>query len=362
MSGEKNLPASQKKIDDARKKGQVAVSKDVRIVFNLAAGYAIFFMLVPGYLEHFNHLLSSIIGKGFSHTQATESAILDEALDLFIWVTAPVVLACAVSGLIMTWAQIGFLFSPEAAMPSFKKLNAVDNFKNLFSKKNFLQLLLSILKISIVAYVVYHVFKGEISDMLLSYRLDIINALELLAHAVKRIIFITLACFLVIAVVDWFLEHKHLMKNLRMSTSDMKDEHKEMYGNPEILQKRKSMHRSLINSTLAERVKKARAVVANPTHISVALSYEPGVHDLPYIQTITTDQEALRVREIAAQHKIPVIVNVKLARMIYADCEEEEYIQQQHLALAAEVFKSVLELEQMMKTNESNNSTTTPEA
>jgi flagellar biosynthesis protein FlhB len=349
MSGEKNLPASQKKIDDARKKGQVAVSKDVRIVANLAAGYAIFFLLVPGYLDRFNILLNSIIGKGFLHTRATESAILEEALELFLWTTAPVVFACAISGLMMTWAQIGFLFSPEAAIPSFKKLNVVDNFKNMFSKKSFVQLLLSILKVSIVAYVVYHVFKGEINDMLLSYRLDVVNSLELLAHAVKRMIFITLSCFLVIAVVDWFVERRHLMKNLRMSSSDVKDEHKEMFGNPEILQKRKSLHRSLINSTLAERVKKARAVVANPTHISVALSYEPGVHDLPYIQAITTDQEALSVRKIAAENKIPVIVNVKLARMIYADCEEEEYIQQQHLALAAEVFRSVLELEQVMK-------------
>ncbi|HEX4917349.1 MAG TPA: EscU/YscU/HrcU family type III secretion system export apparatus switch protein, partial [Limnobacter sp.] len=88
----------------------------------------------------------------------------------------------------------------------------------------------------------------------------------------------------------------------------------------------------------------AKAVVANPTHISVALDYEPGKHDLPYIVAMGVDEDALAIRETAKKHGVPVIVNVKLARMIYQDCDEDEYIQKQHLELAAEVFKAVMAL------------------
>ena len=108
-------------------------------------------------------------------------------------------------------------------------------------------------------------------------------------------------------------------------------------------QKRKKEHRSILNSSLS-RVGNAKAVVADPTHISVALDYEPGKHDLPYILAMGTDEEALRIRKEAKKNGIPIIVNVKLARMLYQDCEEDEYIQKEHLELAAQVFKAVMQL------------------
>ena len=103
------------------------------------------------------------------------------------------------------------------------------------------------------------------------------------------------------------------------------------------------MHKSLLNASLS-RVSAAKAVVANPTHISIALDYEPGKYDLPYVLAMGVDEDALRIRETAKQYGIPVIVNVKLARMIYQDCEEDEYIKKDHLVLAAEVFRAVLQL------------------
>jgi len=133
------------------------------------------------------------------------------------------------------------------------------------------------------------------------------------------------------------------IKTLRMSKHDVKDERKQSDGDPQMKNTRRQQHRSLINSSL-NKMGGAKAIVANPTHISVALDYEPGKHDVPFILAMGEDDDALRMRQFAKEKGIPIIVNVKLARMLYQDCEEDEYIQKEHLELAAQVFKAVMQL------------------
>jgi type III secretion protein U len=347
VSGEKNLPATQKKIDDARKKGQVATSKDVQIVVKLFVGYAVVFASMSMYAKELSDLLGMIATQGMTERFYWSSDLISAALKTFFMLTFPVVAVCAISATVLTWAQIGFLVAPEAAQPSFKKLDAVQNAKQMFSKKSLLQLFLSVCKVSIVAWVVFLVFKGMMNDMVYSYRGGFDEMAKVMGVILKKIVFTTLSCFIVIALIDWVIEKTNLMKNLRMSHSDVKEENKQSYGNPEILKKRKQEHRNILNSSLNQ-IGQSKVVVANPTHISVALDYEPGVHDIPYIVAMGVDADALAIREQAKKLGIPVIVNVKLARMIYGDCEEEEYIRKEHLELAAEVFRAVFQLNQEM--------------
>jgi len=343
MSGEKNLPATQKKIEDARKKGQVSVSKDIKIVFNLMIAYAVIFWSMPGYRKHFTELMDVIVTAGLQSPHHFSGDVIAAAFEVFLLTAFPIVAVCALATTLLTWFQIGFLVAPEAAMPSFKKLDAVQNLKNLFSKKSVLQLLLAMCKIGIVAWVVFQVFVGMLNDMVYSYRAGMEEMLALLESVLKKVIFTTLATFIVVAFVDWVIERKNWLKNLKMSHSDVQDEQKQMYGNQQMVQHRKREHRNLLNSSLS-RVSSSKVVVANPTHISVALDYEPGVHDIPYIVAMGEDLEAFEIRRRATELGIPIIVNVKLARMIYSDCEVDEYIQRDHLELAAEVFRAVFQL------------------
>lgn len=347
MSGEKNLPATQKKIDDARKKGQVATSKDVQIVVKLFIGYSLILALIGSYTQQLSGLVDTIVSAGMSEKFQWSQPVISAALQVFFLLTFPVVAACAIGATVLTWAQIGFLVSPEAAMPSFKKLDAVQNAKQMFSKKSLLQLLMSICKVAIVAWVVFIVFKGMMNDMVYSYRGGLDELVRIMGAILKKIIFITLGCFIVIALIDWVIEKTNLMKNLRMSQSDVKDENKQSYGNPEILKQRKKEHRNILNSSLNQ-VGQSKVVVANPTHISVALDYEPGVHDIPFVVAMGVDADALAIRREAQRFDIPIVVNVKLARMIYSDCEEDEYIRKEHLELAAEVFRAVFQLNKQM--------------
>lgn len=345
MSGEKTLHPTKKKLEDARKKGQVAVSKDAQIVVKLGAFYLFFFWLSEGYAPRFVELIDLIVNTGFNQQGHVSSDIISAAFELFVFVCAPLVAVCAISATLATWVQIGFLVAPEALMPSFKKFDAASNLKNMLSKKSLVQLLINVGKVGILTWVAYLVFMDSLPNMINSYRVGIGYFFIVLSDCLKDIVFFSLGLFLVLAVLDWVAEYSNYIKNNRMSHSDVKDENKQTQGDPQTKKRMRKEHKSLLNSSLS-RMGEAKAVVANPTHISVALDFEPGKHDLPFILCMGVDEEALEIRTKAKALNIPVIVHVDLARSLYKDCEVEEYIQKQHLAMAAEVFRAVLKIGQ----------------
>lgn len=341
MSGEKTEKPTQKKKDDARKKGQVAISKDVQTVFRLLSFFIVFFWLSKGYVDQLDQLMERIVTVGFGSQRALDHELLGEALNLLMMITMPLIVACAISGLVFTWVQTGFIASAEAVTPSFKKLNAVETVKSMFSKKSLIQLFLSVVKVAVLLAVAYFAVRSVLQEVVYSYRVGLDAMLFLLVDLCKDIIYLSLGIFIVIAVIDWVTVWSHHMKSLMMSRHDLKDEQKETYGNPEVKREQKREQRRILNSSL-NRVGEAKVVVANPTHISIALDYEPGKRDLPFILCMGEDDDALDIRNQAKRLNIPIVVNVKLARMIYADCEVDEYIKKQHLELAAEVFKALL--------------------
>lgn len=343
MSGEKTEKPTQKKLEDARKKGQVAVSKDAQTLVKLMAFYLFLFWICDSYKDRFTRLLDLILQTGLTEKHHFSESIFQLAFQTFALIAFPLVMVCAIASLLSTWMQIGILIAPEALTPSFKKMDAVSNVKNMFSKKSLIQLLISIVKVIILAIVGYLVFTGSLHEIVYSYRAGLPQLLNIAITVIKQMIFFSLAVFVVLAVIDWSVVYSQHIKSLKMSLQDIKDENKQSYGDPKMKSKRKQMHRSLLNSSL-DSIRSAKAVVANPTHISVALDYEPGKHDIPYILAMGEDDEAMLMREEAKRHGVPVIVNVKLARMLYADCEENEYIRREHLELAAEVFKAVMQL------------------
>lgn len=345
MSGEKTEQPTQKKLEDARKKGQVAVSKDVQIVVKLGLFYLVFFWLSESYAPRFVELLDLIINAGFNQQGHLSPAIFSLTQEILFLIIGPLVATCAIAATLMTWAQIGFLVAPEAVIPSFKKLDAVSNLKNMFSKKSFIQLFLNVGKVLILSWVAYLVFMDSLSNMINSYRVGIGYFFVVLVDCLKDIIFFSLALFVILAVIDWAAEYMNYIKNNKMSKNDIKDEYKKSEGSPENKNRRRKEHRSILNSSL-NKMGDAKAIVANPTHIAVALDYEPGKHDLPFILCMGADEDALEIRKRAKELGIPVIVNVPLARGLYNDCEEEEYIKKEHLVLAAEVFRAVLQLSQ----------------
>jgi type III secretion protein U len=176
------------------------------------------------------------------------------------------------------------------------------------------------------------------------YRGGLDFSLELIGEALLDTVFLILSIFIVFSFIDWMATYFDFKKRQRMSKADVKDEFKKLYGNNEIKQEMKSVHRNLMNASLSN-VQDAKAVVVNPTHIAVALDYEPGRYDVPFILAMGEGDYAQLIRNEAEKHGIPIIRSVALARSIYFNCEEDEYIQDQHLEMAAQVFRLVFGLE-----------------
>lgn len=214
----------------------------------------------------------------------------------------------------------------------------------MFSKKSFIQLFLSVVKVAILSFVGYKVFMGAISDIVFSYRVGLIPLLQVLEDLLETMIYISLAILLVISILDWVAVYFNHIKTLRMSIQDIQDEQKQTMGNPHTKQRQRREQRNFLNASL-NKIGDAKVMVANPTHISVALDYEPGKHNLPFILAMGEDEDALEMRQHAKKLGIPIIVNVPLARMLYSECEEEQYIQKQHIELAAEVFKALMQMQ-----------------
>lgn len=359
MSGEKTEEATDKKKEDSRKKGQVAVSKDIQVLSKVLFFYLLVFALIDDFSMRLETDFSRIIDISFGGN-LNVSEVIDISINLFIYIVMPMVGVCLLASTLTTWLQVGLVFAPEAVVPSFKKFNFVQNIKGMFSKKSFVQLLLSFVKLIVLAVVSWLLLVEYSTEIVLSYRGDIDGVLDLLVFLLKVMVYSSLAVFIVLSAIDWmavFFDHK---KQIKMSKNEVKDERKQMYGDPALMNKRKSMHKNLINSSL-QSVSESKVVVANPTHVSVALDYEPGKHDIPFIVCMGEDEDAMIIRKKADELGIPIIRSVQLARQLYAECGEEEYIQEQHLELAAEVFRMVFSMSgdgvKKSKTNKSSGET-----
>jgi type III secretion protein U len=342
MSGEKTEEATDKKKEDTRKKGQVAVSKDAVTLFKILFFYLTFFAIIDDLGQRMEADIENLIQTSFSG-EVNVSDISQLAMSLFIAIVLPLVGVCVLTCLVSTWAQIGFVIAPEAVLPSFKKFDAVQNIKGMFSKKSLVQLLLSVVKVIVLGVVAWLLIIEYSTEIVMSYRGDINGLVDLLLYLIKIMVYASLGVFIVLSAVDWFTVFADHKKNIMMSKNEVKDEQKQAYGDPQLKHKRKSMHRNLVNSSL-QKVGQSKVVVANPTHISVALDYEPGKHDIPFIVAMGVDEDALLIRQQANLHGIPIIRSVGFARQLYAECEEDEYIKEQHLRMAAEVFKLVLSM------------------
>lgn len=342
MSGEKTHAPTQKRLDDARKRGEVSQSKEIPILLK----YAVFLLLLQVSFDYGWSRLKDFVGMciafvRYAHEQSL-AALFDSFFGLTLLVLAIWVCPLVFSGVTGIFMQIGILFSAEAAKPSFKKFDVVGNIKNMVSGQTLIQLLLTLLKVIIFIWVAVRLVYGWMPDTLQLQRVSLSVMGDFALDHLRTLLMLSLMLFAAFAAIDWFVTRTFFIRKMRMSHQDMVDEHKQTEGDPHVKSHRRQEHRSILNSSLSK-VGQAKVVVNNPTHISVALDYEPGVHDLPFILAIETDDMALLMRRKALEMGIPLVTHVKLARALLRDGEVDAYIPSECVALTAEVFRHIME-------------------
>ena len=268
----------------------------------------------------------------------------DTALDMFVVLMLPLglfLVLAAASALV----QIGFLYAPKRMELKWERVNLFANAKEFITKAKIVDLIKGVFKITAVGYAGWLVVKPRILNILNSSAFDVASILELIYKLLLLILLTMVMIVFVIAFADYFYQKFSYLKRQRMTKQEVKDEYKQMEGDPQVKMRLRSIRMERLRKRMMANVPNASVVVTNPTHFAVALRYEPeeGM-DAPVVVAKGQDFIALKIREIATQNDVPIVENPPLARALFASVEIDSPIPTEHYAAVADVIKYVYQL------------------
>lgn len=350
-SGEKKHPASAKKLRDQRKKGQVAQSQDVGKLLVLTAISEIALFTAESSLQRFQQLmLLPITRLSLPFPQALEEVMV-EGLMLFFSFALLMAAVAIITKLVSSWMQFGILFAPDALKLDFNRLNPLSQLKQMFSAQSVMNLLMSIVKATLLGLILYVVIwpsLGALINMatsdLQSYLLGLIALFRYLLHA-------CLGLLLVLALIDLAMQKYFFAKRMRMTQVEVVKEYKDMEGDPHVKGQRRSLAYQLAQEepkVKLPKLEESDMLVVNPTHFAVALYYRPGKTPLPMLVDKGTDAQARQLIGRAKAADVPVIQCVWLARMLY-ERKLGAPIPRESLQAVALIYRTLRELDDESK-------------
>ncbi|MCJ8317536.1 flagellar biosynthesis protein FlhB [Idiomarina sp.] len=343
---ERTEDPTERRKQQAREKGQVARSKEMGTAFVLVSA-AIAFMwfgdwLYEGARSVFQTMFTIDRQQAFDTTKIYEAFGI--AFGFIMWpvlIIFAFVLVATFFG--NSWLG-GISFSTKAMAPKFSRMNPLNGFKRMFGIQALVELVKAIAKFSVVAVSAYFLLKWQFVDILqmsMGQMPNMIgNALDILLW-----MFLLLCCsiFLIVVIDAPFQLWKH-NKDLRMTKQEVKDEHKDTEGSPEVKGRIRRLQMEMANRRMMQEVPKADVVVTNPTHYAVALKYEDGGSQAPVLLAKGTDETAAKIREIALEYDIPLVQSPALARSVYHTTELEKEIPQGLFVAVAQILAYVYQL------------------
>jgi flagellar biosynthetic protein FlhB len=335
---EKTEDPTPKKIEDARKEGNIAKSQDVVGVTTLIIGVVviIFYLKFLFYkVMNFYVYYLSFVSHEFTISDLI-NLVIKSILEVFI-LLIPLMAAIMLAGVLGNVAQFGFLFTTKAIKPKFSKLNPITGLKNLFSKKKLFEGVKMTLKVAIAFGIGFNLFLGWLDEIPKLELFPLMTQIKWLMDKSIILAFTMIAVFLVFAVIDFAFQKYSYKKSLKMSKQEIKDEMKNSEGNPEIKAKIRQIQMKMASQRMMKEVPKADVVVTNPTHYAVAIRYNSTEDNAPKVVAKGVDHLAQRIKEIARENDVMIVENRPLARQLYAEVEIEEYIPEK-------LYKAVIEV------------------
>ncbi|MTV41990.1 type III secretion system export apparatus subunit SctU [Duganella radicis] len=344
MSDDKTEEPTEKKLDDARKKGQIAMSRDLAKLGPLLVVAEIAFVTEQLWREAIHSLMElSIASVGRPFRPALEEMASGAGLLLLI-VFGVFFVVCIPVGIISHWGQFGILIAPEAATMKFDKLNPMNGIKGIFSKKKLFEVLISVAKAALVGWLVYVLVYADLPAIIGLSGGAPRDAYFGFIEMLRAVFHVVLVICLVTSVVDLGVQKFFHKKELMMDKEEIKREYKESEGDPMVKGQRKQLARQWANEAPAAKTQQANAVVVNPTHFAVAMFYDPAEAMVPVVLAKGKDDIAQAMIRRAREFNIPVIRHVWLARTLYATCREDSVIPKASYEAVAQVYAVVNEL------------------
>lgn len=345
-AGDKTEKATPKRRQDERKKGHVVLSNDVTSAVAMIGAFAALRVLGPSMMQSlFDGMRGMLenLGATVSGYEDMRAHMLG-TLSVIIAVAVPVMLVVMVASIGAALAQTRFLVSPDQLKPDFSRLSPLAGIKRLFSVRSLFELGKSILKIILVGAVVYLDIKPKMHTILLLYNMSLAQSFSWIAGVLADIGIRVSAVMLVLGAIDYFYQWFQYEKDIRMTKEDVKEEFKQMEGNPEIKGKIRNLQRQAARQRMMQNVPKADVVLRNPTHYAVALQYEHSKQRAPVCVAKGRNAVALRIVEIAEENHVHITENPPLTRALYKAVEIGQEIPGEFYKAVAEVLAYIYKL------------------
>jgi flagellar biosynthetic protein FlhB len=348
FAGEKTEPATEKKREEARQQGNVAKSQDLSSVAILLAAFLMLRFYGPQLYGMCGEYMRYITGHAILTELTYNNALVlfNQFILMLVKTLTPFLLVVGLASVAANMVQIGFLFRFDPLTPNIDRLNPISGLQNVFSWKLVAELVKSILKIAIVAYIPYATIRDQIPMIIRFVQLQPAPAYILLLKIVfsmaMKIIFVLLA----LALADWAFQKWRHEENLKMSKEDIKEEYKQREGDPKIKQKIREKQRQASSKRMMEEVPSATVVVTNPTHIACALRYEQGQEGAPTVVAMGTGLIARRIKEVAQENNVPIIENKPLARALHKMVDIGDEIPSDLYGAVVEILAQVYRMRQ----------------
>jgi flagellar biosynthesis protein FlhB len=343
---QKTEEPTQRRQEEAHQRGQVAESREVNHAFMLLAGALAMLAVGPSVTTDIGVILRGFLEH--AHSIPVDLAALVELaartlLEILAAVLVPlglVLVAAIGAGLV----QHGLVYAPDRIKPKFENISPFAGFKRLFGVRSWVEFGKGLAKIAVVGAVAAALLWPQVPPIVNTPGLPVEEQLHLIHSLVMRLFIGIISVMAVIAGADFLFQRFQLMRQLRMSRQELKDEFKQTEGDPAIKSRLRQLRQERARKRMMAAVPKASVVVTNPTHFAIALEYDRDAMAAPKLVAKGVDSLALRIREVAAEHSVPIVENAPLARALYASVEIDEEIPTEHYRAVAQIIGYVMRL------------------
>ena len=351
--GEKTEEPTSKKLDDARKEGQVAKSKEITNAFELLT----FFLLVYFWVQYMG---TYFIGNMYDiYSQIPEyikmydgriqsqtfRALFIQSLGRILLIVAPFLLVGVFVSFVTNIVQVKWRPTTKPLKPKLSKLNPINGFKRFFSLNSLVELVKSFLKIGLVVYVVYSYLKKNMPALYQFYDLSLNQGIMQVGMLVVNLGIRISLFYMIIAFLDYVYQKIKFKNDMKMTKQEVKDEYKNQEGDPQIKSKQRQRMQEASRRRMMQQLPQADVVITNPTHYAVAIKYDQEIYDAPYVVAKGADYLAQKIKEAAKENHIEIVENKPLARMLYANVDVGGVVPPELYQAVAEVLAFVYHLQ-----------------
>ncbi len=343
---QKTEEPTSKKLEDSRKKGQVALSREVNHWIMLFAGTLMVAALSPFIMGTLADYLLAFIER--PHSFSLDDPGLKNILEESFWAAMAAIglpfIFLLVAAFIGPFAQVGPLFAPEVLQPKLSKISIIKGFKRIVSPKALVEFAKGIVKLVIVAVVAAVLTLPFYEGVAALIDMPAFEILDTMKFLVIRVLVGVLVIMLIVAVFDYAYQRMDHYKKMRMTKQEVKDEYKTTEGDPHVKARLRQLRQEKARGNIIQAVPEADVVITNPTHYAVALKYDPDESPAPVCVTKGLNEVALRIREIANDHEVVIQENPPLARALYDAMEVDDTLPMEHFEAVAKIISYVFQV------------------